>query len=49
MSQSPEGSTLDFHRLFSCSTSLLKSYLSQSPEGSTLDFHEVRDLPMSTP
>ena len=38
MSQSPEGSTIDFHALWKAM--MLSMGKSQSPEGSTIDFHQ---------
>ncbi len=39
MSQSPEGSTSDFHQKETTTPSATTNYGSQSPEGSTSDFH----------
>ena len=39
LSQSPEGSTLDFHKVLAIEELEPSDTVSQSPEGSTLDFH----------
>ena len=41
MSQSLEGSTVDFHAKMGALLSFVAAALSQSPEGSTADFHLV--------
>ncbi len=41
MSQTPEGSTADFHVKTYVRAGASVTVMSQSPEGSTADFHEI--------
>ncbi len=48
VSQSPEGSTSDFHEIFVPHLAGDLAFVSQSPEGSTSDFHSCPPKSLKT-